>query len=172
MEELLGEFIAETRETLEPLAGEIVAWEADPSDRARLDSIFRFVHTVKGSCGFLDLPRLETLSHAAENALAEVRSGDRAPDRKLVNAVLAIIDRIGEYVEALAAGETYPEGGDDALILALEDNEVLAPEPAPAAIAHAQSTPRPPARRSRTASHQALLMRRRCPRRCGRRRAR
>ncbi|MBA2936328.1 chemotaxis protein CheW [Sphingomonas sp. CGMCC 1.13654] len=146
MEELLGEFIAETRETLEPLAGEIVAWEADPSDRGRLDSIFRFVHTVKGSCGFLDLPRLERLSHAAESALAEVRSGDRTPDRKLVNAVLAIIDRIGEYVEALAAGETYPEGGDEALILALEDNEVEAPEPTPAIVAQQQSTPRAPAR--------------------------
>jgi len=146
MEELLGEFIAETRETLEPLAGEIVAWEADPSDRARLDSIFRFVHTVKGSCGFLDLPRLEKLSHAAESVLAEVRSGDRTPDRKLVNAVLAIIDRIGEYVEALAAGETYPEGGDDALILALEDNEIVAPEPTPAAVAQQQSAPRAPAR--------------------------
>ncbi|WP_454882759.1 chemotaxis protein CheA [Sphingomonas oryzagri] len=146
MEELLGEFIAETRETLEPLAGEIVAWEADPADRARLDSIFRFVHTVKGSCGFLDLPRLERLSHAAESALAEVRSGDRSADRKLVNAVLAIIDRIGEFVEALAAGETYPEGGDEALILALEDNEVEAPEPAPAMAAQAQSTPRAPAR--------------------------
>src|ERR1700760_3846164 len=112
MEELLGEFIAKTPKTPEPLAGEIVAWEADPSDRARLDSIFRFVHTVKGSCGFLDLPRLERLSQAAESALAEVRSGDRAADRKLVNAVLAIIDRIGEYVEALAARQTYPEGGD------------------------------------------------------------
>jgi len=146
MEELLGEFIAETRETLEPLAGEIIAWESDPSDRARLDSIFRFVHTVKGSCGFLDLPRLEKLSHAAESALAEVRTGDRTPDRKLVNAVLAIIDRIGEYVEALAAGETYPEGGDDALILALEDNEIVAPEPTPAAVAQQQSAPRAPAR--------------------------
>ncbi len=75
MDELLGDFIAETRETLEPLAGEIVAWEAAPDDRARLDAIFRFVHTVKGSCGFLDLPRLEHLSHAAESALARVRDG-------------------------------------------------------------------------------------------------
>ena len=146
MEELLGEFIAETRETLEPLAGEIVAWEADPSDRARLDSIFRFVHTVKGSCGFLDLPRLERLSHAAESALAEVRSGDRSADRKLVNAVLAIIDRIGEQVEALAAGETYPDGGDEALILALEDNEVEVAEPVAAIVAQPQSAPRAPAR--------------------------
>ena len=60
---------------LEALGGEIVAWEAAPDDRARLDAIFRFVHTVKGNCGFFDLPRLEALSHAAEDALAEVRAG-------------------------------------------------------------------------------------------------
>ncbi|HEY0269927.1 MAG TPA: Hpt domain-containing protein, partial [Sphingomonas sp.] len=120
MDELLGEFIAETRETLEPLAGEIVAWEAVPGDRARLDAIFRFVHTVKGSCGFLDLPRLERLSHAAESALAQVRDGERVPDRRLVSAVLSIIDRIGELVEALASDAPMSDGGDEALILALE----------------------------------------------------
>ncbi|HSX53877.1 MAG TPA: Hpt domain-containing protein, partial [Sphingomonas sp.] len=86
MDDLLQEFIAETRETLEALSGEIVAWEANPGDRARLDAIFRFVHTVKGSCGFLDLPRLARLSHAAEDVLAAVRAGERAPDRALVNA--------------------------------------------------------------------------------------
>lgn len=120
MDELLAEFIAETRETLEPLAGEIVAWEADPGDGARLNTIFRFVHTVKGSCGFLDLPRLERLSHAAEGALARVRDGDRIPDAALVSAVLAIIDRIGLMVEALAADTSYPDEGDETLILALD----------------------------------------------------
>lgn len=148
MDELLAEFIAETRETLEPLAGEIVAWEATPADRARLDAIFRFVHTVKGSCGFLDLPRLERLSHAAENALAEVRDGARTPDRTLVSAVLAIIDRIGELVEALAAGEAYPEDGDEGLILALDHVDLVeetAPSSAPV-MPHPAPTPRAPAR--------------------------
>src|SRR3546814_12022679 len=93
MDDLLQEFIAETRETLEALSGEIVAWEADPANRDRLDAIFRFVHTVKGSCGFLDLPRLARLSHAAEDVLSAVRSGPRLPDRALVHAVLAIVDR-------------------------------------------------------------------------------
>lgn len=67
MDDLLAEFIAETREMLEASGGEIVAWEADPGDRARLDTIFRFVHTVKGNCGFFDFPRLASLSHAAED---------------------------------------------------------------------------------------------------------
>ena len=119
MDDLLTDFIAETRETLEALAGEIVAWEADPADKTRLDAIFRFVHTVKGSCGFLDLPRLGSLSHAAEDCLAEVRSGSRIPDAALVSAVLAIIDRIGELTDALEANETLPEGEDEFLIAAL-----------------------------------------------------
>jgi len=119
VDDLLTDFIAETRETLEALAGEIVAWEADPADKTRLDAIFRFVHTVKGSCGFLDLPRLGKLSHAAEDCLAEVRSGARAPDAALVSAVLAIIDRIGELTDALEANATLPEGEDEFLIAAL-----------------------------------------------------
>ncbi|HEX7849113.1 MAG TPA: chemotaxis protein CheW [Sphingomonas sp.] len=120
MDDLLQEFIAETRETLDALSGEIVAWEADPADRARLDAIFRFVHTVKGSCGFLDLPRLARLSHAAEDVLAAVRSGERTPDQKLVTAVLAIVDRIGEIVEAIDVGAALDDTGEDLLIAALD----------------------------------------------------
>ena len=120
MDDLLQEFIAETRETLEAISGEIVGWEADPGDRSRLDAIFRFVHTIKGSCGFLDLPRLARLSHAAEDALAAVRAGERAPDQSLVTVILAIIDRIGEIVEAIDAGEALSEAGEAMLIAALD----------------------------------------------------
>ncbi len=128
MDDLIQDFIAETRETLEALAGEIVAWEAEPSDRARLDAIFRFVHTVKGSCGFLDLPRLARLSHAAEDVLAAVRVGKRTPDTALVSAVLAIVDRIGELVEAIDAGVGLDDAPEDLLIAALdEDAQPAAP---------------------------------------------
>src|ERR671912_1409259 len=119
MDDLIADFVAECREMLEALGGEIVAWEASPDDRARLDSIFRFVHTVKGNCGFFDFPRLEALSHAAEDALADVRAGRRQADGPLVSAVLAIIDRIGEMIAAIDAGEDMPAGDDSALIDAL-----------------------------------------------------
>ena len=119
MDDLIADFVAECREMLEALGGEIVAWEAEPDDRARLDSIFRFVHTVKGNCGFFEFPRLEALSHAAEDALADVRAGRRQADGPLVSAVLAIIDRIGEMVNAIDAGEEMPAGDDTALIDAL-----------------------------------------------------
>ncbi|MBN8814945.1 MAG: chemotaxis protein CheW [Sphingomonas sp.] len=126
MDDLLQEFIAETRETLEALSGEIVAWEAAPEDRARLDAIFRFVHTVKGSCGFLDLPRLARLSHAAEDVLSALRSGERSPDAPLVTAVLAIVDRIGEIVEAIDAGTALDDSGEELLIAALDGSAEMA----------------------------------------------
>lgn len=134
MDDLLQEFIAETRETLEALSGEIVMWEANPSDRGRLDSIFRFVHTVKGSCGFLDLPRLSRLSHAAEDALAAVRAGERNPDAKLVNAVLAVVDRIGDIIEAIDVGSGLDDSGEDLLVAALaaDADAVLLTTAAPA----------------------------------------
>ncbi|MEO0464645.1 MAG: chemotaxis protein CheA [Pseudomonadota bacterium] len=120
MDDLLADFVAETREMLEASEGEIIAWEANPADTARVDAIFRFVHTVKGNCGFFDFPRLADLSHAAEDTLADCRAGRRAPDAPLVSAVLAIIDRIVEMVDAIEADGACPDGDDSALIAALE----------------------------------------------------
>ncbi len=134
MDDLIADFVAECREMLEALGGEIVAWEAEPDDRARLDSIFRFVHTVKGNCGFFDFPRLEALSHAAEDALADVRANRRSADPQLVSAVLAIIDRIGEMVAIIDSGEAIPDGDDSKLIEALEPGaEGAVPTAQPAA---------------------------------------
>ena len=145
MDDLLSEFIAETRETLEALSGEIIAWEADPSDRARLDSIFRFVHTVKGSCGFLELPRFERLSHAAEDVLSELRTGTREADPVLVSAVLSVIDRIAELTEALDSGDVIPDA-DDALLIAALSREAVAAGPSPQAPSVATPGNRAPAR--------------------------
>lgn len=150
MDDLLAEFVAETREMLEAIEGEIVAWEADPDDRARLDSIFRFVHTVKGNCGFFDYPELESLSHAAESALAEVRAGRRAADVQLVNGVLAIIDRIGRMTDQIESGDALSASGDDLLIAMLdpdaeeneEPQEIQAAETAAAKPSTPSATPR------------------------------
>ena len=140
MDDLISEFIAECREMLEALGGEIVAWEAMPDDRTRLDSIFRFVHTVKGNCGFFDFPRLEALSHAAEDALAEVRAGRRQADAPLVSAVLAVIDRIAEMIASLDAGEEFPGGDDSALIDALQQNAEAPAAPVATTVAEAKAS--------------------------------
>jgi len=143
MDDLIADFTAECREMLEALGGEIVAWEAEPGDRARLDSIFRFVHTVKGNCGFFEFPRLEALSHAAEDALADVRAGRRHPDGALVSAVLAIIDRIGEMIAMIEAGEAIPSGDDTALTEALKPGAETSGAPLAAAPADGKAVAAP-----------------------------
>ncbi len=121
MDDLTGEFIAETRETLDAIGEALVTWESDPGDTARLDEIFRFVHTVKGSCGFLDLARIEALAHAAETALGDLRSGTRTSDGRLVGAILRLIDRIALLVDALDTDAEFPPiDGDLAIIAALD----------------------------------------------------
>ncbi len=120
MDNLLADFVAESREMLEASQSEIVAWESNPDDRARLDKVFRFVHTVKGNCGFFDFPKLARLSHYAEDALSDLRKGSREANPQIVTAVLAMIDRIAEVIDAIDAGAGYPNGDDEALIAALE----------------------------------------------------
>lgn len=116
MDELLGDFLSETGEMLAEIAGAIVAWEADPEDQERLDAIFRFVHTVKGSSSFLTLPRVTALAHAAEDALDMVRRGSRQADRPLVSGVLAIIDRLADLMEAIGEENGEPAGSDNDVI--------------------------------------------------------
>jgi two-component system, chemotaxis family, sensor kinase CheA len=117
MDDLREEFIAETRETLDVLVGQLVLWEKTPDDNGLVDSVFRFVHTVKGSCGFLDLPRLLNLSHAAEEVLSAARDGILTPSTDLVTAVLIVIDRISELTEALESGALVED--NDAELIAL-----------------------------------------------------
>jgi two-component system, chemotaxis family, sensor kinase CheA len=121
VDELTSEFVAETRETLAHIGEALVGWEAHPDDATRLDEIFRFVHTVKGSCGFLDLPRIGALAHAAENALGEVRAGTRATDVHLIGAMLAMIDRIAMLSEALESKADVPDSASDMALIAAID---------------------------------------------------
>ena len=118
MDDLREEFIAETRETLQILSQQLVLWERTPDDHSLVDSVFRFVHTVKGSCGFLDLPRLLKLSHAAEEVLSAARDGNLAPSAELVTSVLKLIDRIAELTDALESGSPVQDN-DGELIAAM-----------------------------------------------------
>lgn len=113
MDDLLDDFIAETRETLEALSGQLVQWEKNPQDRTLIDSVFRFVHTVKGSCGFLDLPRLLRLSHAAEDVLSSAREGQIIASTQLVTKILAVVDRIAALTDALDTGRALFDNDGD-----------------------------------------------------------
>jgi two-component system, chemotaxis family, sensor kinase CheA len=77
MDDLLLEFLTETNEHLETVDVEMVRFEQDPNNEAILGNIFRLVHTIKGTCGFLGLPRLEALAHAAETLMGKFRDDSR-----------------------------------------------------------------------------------------------
>ena len=119
MDDLLKEFLAETREALDVLDSELVELEQRPGDPALLGSIFRIMHTIKGTCGFLGLPRLETVAHAAEDVLGRVRDGGLEVSPEVVSLVLAALDRIKELVADLGASGSEPAGSDDELTSAL-----------------------------------------------------
>ena len=93
MDDLLREFVTETNESLDVVDVELVRFEQDPNNAKILDNIFRLVHTIKGTCGFLGLPRLETLAHAAETLMGKFRDGLPATN-EAVTVILATIDRI------------------------------------------------------------------------------
>ncbi|MFY7761857.1 hybrid sensor histidine kinase/response regulator [Aquidulcibacter sp.] len=151
MDELLGEFITETNEFLETVDTQLVVFEADPTDGDTLNSIFRLVHTIKGTCGFLGLPRLQFVAHAGETLLGKFRDGTLVATPDQVQLVLESIDRIKEILAELEATGSEPEGDDSALIGALELAaeghpapsvpaavvEVAAPEPVAAPVVEA-----------------------------------
>jgi two-component system chemotaxis sensor kinase CheA len=120
MDDLLSEFLTETNESLDVVDVELVKFEQEPNNAKILDNVFRLVHTIKGTCGFLGLPRLEALAHAAETLMGKFRDG--APvTQEAVSLILTSIDRIKEILADLeAAGGAEPEGSDDDLISELE----------------------------------------------------
>jgi len=119
MDDLLREFVTETNESLDVVDVELVRFEQDPNNAKILDNIFRLVHTIKGTCGFLGLPRLETLAHAAETLMGKFRDGAPASS-EAVTLILATIDRIKIILESLESEQREPEGADDDLIASLE----------------------------------------------------
>src|SRR6478736_5625036 len=115
MDELLQEFLTETGENLDTVDRELVRFEQDPNDRDILRNIFRLVHTVKGTCGFIGLPRLEALTHAAESVIGQFRDGATVKPIA-VTAILETIDRIKDILAELAEKGQEPEGNDETLI--------------------------------------------------------
>jgi two-component system chemotaxis sensor kinase CheA len=137
LDDLIGDFIAETREGLESLDSQLVRFEQCPDDPATLGEIFRLIHTIKGTCGFLGLTRLQGVAHAAENVLGGFRDGSIPVTPQAVTAVLETVDLIRGLIDALATAGVEPEGDDSALVARLE--AVL--EPGAAAMVGAPAAP-------------------------------
>src|SRR5579859_5820961 len=118
MDDLLREFLTETSESLDTVDNQLVRFEQEPNNAKILDNIFRLVHTIKGTCGFLGLPRLEALAHAGETLMGKFRDG-MPVTAEAVTLILSSIDRIKEILGGLEATEAEPEGNDQDLIVQL-----------------------------------------------------
>lgn len=152
MDDLLREFLTETNESMAALDVQLIELEQNPNNPELLGSIFRIVHTVKGTCGFLGLPRLEKVAHAGENVLGKFRDGVLEVTPAAVSLILRALDRIKSLLSQLEANEKEPDGEDTDLITELNlwadgkmSGAAAAPAPvvAPSAPAKAASEPVP-----------------------------
>ena len=145
MDELLGDFLTETTESLDLVDSELVRFEQDPNNGQILGNIFRLVHTIKGTCGFLGLSRLEALTHAAESLMGKFRDG-MPVTADAVTLILSTLDRIKAILGGLQTLQREPDGNDADLIEQLSRMaraEKVAPQlqPAPQQLSHDKPAP-------------------------------
>jgi two-component system, chemotaxis family, sensor kinase CheA len=134
MDDLLQEFLTESHEHLDTVDRQMVEFESNPSNSEILRNIFRLVHTIKGTCGFLGLPRLEALAHSAETLLGQLRDGVEVT-ANAVTLTLASLDRIKVILAGLEETGAEPAGSDADLISALDAlTDAVKPAPPPGTV--------------------------------------
>ena len=109
--DIVSDFLVESGENLDRLDRELVELEKNPQDREALAGIFRTIHTIKGTCGFLAFSKLEKVAHAGENLLALLRDGKLDLDPEITTALLRTVDAIRQMLEAIQ--ETGQDGSED-----------------------------------------------------------
>jgi two-component system chemotaxis sensor kinase CheA len=96
--DIIPEFLAESRENMDQMERDLVILEKQPGDRETLDRIFRAIHTLKGTCGFLGFAKLEGIAHQAENLLSHIRDGKRKPEARVVTILLQVLDTVRRHL--------------------------------------------------------------------------
>jgi two-component system chemotaxis sensor kinase CheA len=109
-DELLAQFIAESRELLLEAVADLLALERAPNDQERINRLFRAVHTVKGSSGLFDIPPITRILHAAEDMFQAVRERNVALTPDIVDASLSGLDLATRWIDALERDDKLPEG--------------------------------------------------------------
>ncbi|WP_372594057.1 Hpt domain-containing protein, partial [Actinotalea sp.] len=135
LDDIVHEFLVESRENLDQLDSDLVALESAPGSRGLLGSIFRTIHTIKGTSGFLAFGRLERLTHAGENLLVELRDGRRTMDQPTTDVLLRMVDTVRVVLDAIESGTGESAVDVAPVVAALEGvlaGSVAAPAPAPA----------------------------------------
>ena len=107
IDEIVQEFLVESYDSLDKLDADFVALEENPEDQERLANIFRTVHTVKGTSGFLDFPKLEKVAHVGENLLVPLRDGELTLNNEIVDSLLGMVDAIRQIL-----GNVESTGGE------------------------------------------------------------
>ncbi|WP_166820381.1 hybrid sensor histidine kinase/response regulator [Thalassoroseus pseudoceratinae] len=119
-DDIVKEFLAESWENLGQLDSEIVQLEKRPTDTDLIASIFRTIHTIKGTCGFLGLPKLESVAHSAENVLGQMRSRALPVTPDAISLVLEAVDRTKELLDSIEMTGAEDDGDDKRLIHKLD----------------------------------------------------
>src|SRR5205823_6104016 len=101
MDLAIQEFLIESQENLDQLDRDLIAIEEDPAGREALDSIFRTFHTIKGTCGFFDFPRLETVTHAGEGLLGDLRDGRLEWSPAINGGLLELVDVVRRHLAGI-----------------------------------------------------------------------
>lgn len=122
MDDLIPEFIEETVESLSALDQDLVKLEQEPDNKELLGNIFRVMHTIKGTCGFIGLSRLEKTAHAAENLLDNFRSGRLDVTEQVMTLLFKSIDRVRFLVAEVQEKGAEPDGDDSDIIAAIENH--------------------------------------------------
>ncbi|WP_300639237.1 chemotaxis protein CheA [Nocardioides sp.] len=135
--EIVAEFLVESHENLDQLDRDLVELERTPDSRELLSSIFRTIHTIKGTSGFLAFNRLEALTHVGENLLSRLRDGKMTMTTATTGALLTMVDTVRALLEAIehGAGDADPAVDVESVVAMLE--RVLAGEAEPEAAAPA-----------------------------------
>jgi len=102
MDELMAQFRIEARELVQQSSEDLIALEREPSDRSRLESVFRSIHTLKGSVGLFDFQALHQVLHCAEDLLSGARDGSIDVDLSLIDPLLAVVDWIDGIIDPIA----------------------------------------------------------------------
>ncbi len=148
-DDLIREFLIESHEGLDRLDQDLVDLEKDPRNRDTLGSVFRTIHTIKGTCGFLGFSKLEAVSHVGESLLSRLRDGDLLLDAPITTALLGMVDAIREILSFIETSGTEGDADYTAVVQRLQElNEPRGPvveHETPAAGIVAPPTPTPPA---------------------------
>lgn len=120
MQEAVTEFLIESHENLDQLDNDLIALEERPDDAATLASIFRTIHTIKGTCGFLGFSTLESVTHVGENLLGKLRDGEMSMDEAIADALLELVDAVRQMLSSIESTGTDGDGDYSDLIGVLD----------------------------------------------------